>query len=92
MMMMIQSQVGTPPDFSDLTGAVAGFGRGFAARAPVGDGADGPSARGMVVTRFVGSAGATGCGGDTGGAGGVGTVTGSRRPPGATDAMPTSTA
>jgi hypothetical protein len=62
MMMMIHSQVGMPPEFSSLAGAVTGFGRDFAARAvpPVGDGAEAPSARGIVVTRFVGSAGATG--------------------------------
>ena len=81
MMMMSQTQVGTPPDFSLTDGAV-GFERGFAGRAPVGDDAEGPSARGMVATRFVGSAGGAG-GMDGADGGGAGTVTGSRRGAGA---------
>src|SRR5688572_21955288 len=75
MMMMIQTQVGTPPDFAGLMGAVVGFERGLGTRAPVGDGAEGPSTRGIVATRFVGSAGGTGAATGTGGAG----ATGSRR-------------
>lgn len=65
-----QSHVGTPPDFSCRTGAVTGFERGFGGRAAVGDGADAPSTRGIVATRFVGSAGGFGV---------VGTVTGATR-------------
>ena len=97
MMMMIQTQVGTPPDFSTLTGVV-GFGRAFGARTPDGDGADEPSVRGMVITRFVGSAGGAGGGEEAGGGdggdggdgvGGVGTVTDSTR--GADGVMPPTT-
>lgn len=70
-MMINQTHVGTPPDFSCRAGAVTGFERGFGDRAAVATGAaDGPSARGMVGTRFVGSAG---------GFGAVGTVTGATR-------------
>ena len=75
MMMMIQTQVGTPPDFAGLMGAVVGFERGLGARAPVGEGAEGPSTRGIVATRLVGSAGGKGAATGAGGAG----ATGSRR-------------
>ena len=72
MMMMIQTQVGTPPDFAGLMGAVVGFERGLGARAPVGEGAEGPSTRGIVATRFVGSAGGTGAVTGAGAAGATG--------------------
>src|SRR5688572_32508767 len=69
MMMMIQTQVGTPPDFAGFMGAVVGFERGLGARAPVGEGAEDPSTRGIVATRFVGSAGGTGAAAGAGAAG-----------------------